>query len=81
MTSPPRSAPPLTTPGRVRVSWRPAWWSRFFALTRFSLRAVCAESAPLGGHDYHTRADDAGGATPDTVGRGRCRRCGKWFRL
>jgi hypothetical protein len=42
---------------------------------------VCEESAELGCHDYHTRGDDAGDATADTVGRGRCRRCGKWFRL
>ena len=28
-----------------------------------------------------TRTDDAENATADTVGRGRCRRCGKWFRL
>lgn len=57
------------------------WWRRFLALTRLGLGAVCAESETLDEYDHHSRTDDADGATDDTVGRGRCRRCGKWFRL
>jgi hypothetical protein len=43
--------------------------------------AVCAESAPLGRHDYHTHADDVDEVPWGTEGGARCRRCGKWFRL
>lgn len=55
--------------------------SRYLALTRMSLKAVCRESEKLGAHDYHSYVDDVDEAPWFSEGYGRCRRCGKRFRL
>jgi hypothetical protein len=56
-------------------------WRRIGAITHFELTAVCRESAALGRYDYHTHADDVDGVPWGTEGGGRCKRCGKRFRL
>jgi hypothetical protein len=56
-------------------------WRRFLAVSRFSLIAVCEESASLGYSDYHTSADDIDEAPWFAEGGARCKRCGKRFRL
>lgn len=56
-------------------------WRRFLALTRLSLKAVCEESAQMGEYDYHNSTDDVDAAPWFSEGCGRCKRCGKRFRL
>lgn len=73
--APPAGQAPLLARGLV------AAWRRFLALTRLSRTAVCAASAGLGKYDYHNYRDDENEVDWFTEGGGRCKRCGKVFRL